>query len=196
MDPLVRVVVPPAAEPLSVADIHAQSHADPDAEDDAYVEGLIADARMALDGPTGWLGRSLITQTLELTLDEFPERKIELPYPPLQEVVSVKYTDANGVEQTLDAARYRLVNASDHSKPYIVPAYGYCWPVTRCEEAAVRVRYTAGYGDAGADVPARILQYLKIHAATKYENREELVIGTIVAPLPFVERMLDNFRIR
>lgn len=196
MDHLVKVVVPPAVEPLLVADIHEQANADPDVDDAGYVTMLIEDARQALDGPTGWLGRCLITQTLELTLDQFPGRKIELLYPPLQEVLSVKYTDAAGVEQTIDAADYKLVNASDNSNPYIVPAYGKNWPATRCEEAAVRVRYKAGYGDTGADVPGRILQYLKTHAATKYENREEVVVGTIVSPLPFVGRMLDNFRIR
>lgn len=196
MEMLVRVVTAPESEPITIAQLRSQAITDPDALDDDRITMLIADARMALDGPNGWLGRCLITQTLELTLDHFPERRIELPFPPLQSVTSVKYTDANGAEQTMDVADYRVINKSDNANPYLVPAYGKCWPLTRCEEAAVRVQYVAGYGDTEADVPERIKQYLLIHAATKYENREEVVLGTIVAPMPFVERMLDNFRVR
>lgn len=54
--------------------------------DDALVLLFAAAAQAELDGPTGWLGRALGVQTLELTADEWPRA---LPYPPFLELVSV-----------------------------------------------------------------------------------------------------------
>ena len=45
--------------------------------------------------------------SLEARADGFPTSYVELPYPPLRSVLSVKYDDSAGVEQTVDPASYQ-----------------------------------------------------------------------------------------
>jgi uncharacterized phiE125 gp8 family phage protein len=63
-------------------------------------------------------------------------------------------------------------------------------------DATVRVYFTAGYGDNADDVPATIRHWLKICVAELYNNREQTVLGTTIAPVPHVATMLDNYRVR
>lgn len=63
------------------------------------------------------------------TLDNFPEA-IELAVLPVNSVVSVKYIDTAGVEQTLSSVSYQLDNAGGYRESWVVPARGYAWPST------------------------------------------------------------------
>jgi uncharacterized phiE125 gp8 family phage protein len=100
----------------------------------------------------GWLGRALRPQTWELRLNEFPCDKIELSYPPLISIVSVKYDDIDGVERTLVAnTDYRVIGQGGFGKASIVPPYGKFWPSARCDHETVRVRFTCGYPAATTD---------------------------------------------
>jgi hypothetical protein len=58
----------------------------------------------------------------------------------------VKYYDTDGVQQLLSASSYQLDKESEPG--WLVPAYGYTWPTTRCMANAVEVIYVAGYADA------------------------------------------------
>jgi uncharacterized phiE125 gp8 family phage protein len=101
-------------------------------------------------------GRQLLTATWEYWLDAFPAHgSIELPHPPLQAVLSVKYDDSDGTEQVWDAANYRVIAPAGDRAPRgrLVLAAGGSWPTTLLQPAAVRIQYLAGYGDAPADVP-------------------------------------------
>lgn len=139
----VRVITPPAAivTPSAIAGSHSSS--------DAAVTAMIQAVTEDIDGPGGWLGRALGPQTLEIVAGCFSEIAcrgvIRLPYPPLIKVESVKYLDATGVEQTLDAGVYRVNETSLMLLP------GESWPATGAYDDAVRVRFKAGYnGTAGA----------------------------------------------
>jgi hypothetical protein len=139
----VRVITPPAAivTPSAIAGSHSSS--------DAAVTAMIQAVTEDIDGPGGWLGRALGPQTLEIVAGCFSEIAcrgvIRLPYPPLIKVESVKYLDAVGVEQTLDAGVYRVNETSLMLRP------GESWPATGSYDDAVRVRFKAGYnGSAGA----------------------------------------------
>lgn len=201
----VVVIEPPDDYPVTIEEarlqckIDADENSPPSHPDDSLIQMLIASATDDLDGPKGWLGRALVEQTLELVLDRFPCGKIELPYPPLIDVVSVKYIDIDGEEQTLTAPSgspasggdYRVV--ADAEPGYIEPAYGTSWPATR-GSAAVRIRFSAGYG-APDDVPNRIKEYMLHQIAYGYEYRESASMGQVVKN-PFIESMLDNLRVR
>lgn len=116
------------------------------AADDATMIALIAAVQASIDGPTGWLGRSLGEQTLELTRAGF-RRSIRLPYLPVTDIVSVKYRDEDDAEQTVDPANYRLAANT------AVFAPTFALPKTQCSsEDAVTIQYEAGY--ATDDVPA------------------------------------------
>lgn len=146
----VRVITPPEpiVSPVDIAGDHAV--------DDASVTSMIAAVTEAIVGPSGWLGRSLGPQTLELTLPAFCGRNVGLPCLPIIGPATVKYLDRDGVEQTVDAADYRLIDSR------IWLNHGFAFPATACEADAVRIRYEAGYNGAGIDktgiVPERARQ--------------------------------------
>ena len=61
---------------------------------------------------------------------------------------------------------------------------------------AVQISYTAGYG-ADTAVPAGIKAWMLMRIGSLYENREEFVTGRgiVVAELPFLDGLLDPYRI-
>lgn len=147
--------------------------------------GMIAAAQEQIDGPGGILGRSLGPQTLEAYPDCWGDRSIRLPYKPIIGIVSVKYLDADGDEQTVDSANYALTGDLLWFKPaFGLPAYG-------AFEHPIRVRYRAGYnGATGASegevqtglVPERarqaiilsVQQMSRLNAADVFMTRDEV----------------------
>jgi uncharacterized phiE125 gp8 family phage protein len=87
---------------------------------------------------------------------------ITIPLPPLQQVVSVTYTDVNGAPQTLDPATY-IVNKDAPSDLSLVS--GASWPSAALTPGAVVVRFIAGYGDKGSDVPEDIRMGITLQAS-------------------------------
>jgi uncharacterized phiE125 gp8 family phage protein len=160
---------------------------------DPVFTALIASARAAAELE---LGRYLITQTLDMYLDEFPcEEPYEIYLPPIQSVSAITYVDSAGVTQTLSAPDY-LVDSN--SKPArITPAYGLYWPYTREQNNAVKVRFIAGYGSASS-VPDCIKQWMLMRIADLWTNRASLVIdprGLIQIPRSYVDGLLDPERV-
>lgn len=181
------VITQPAVEPVSLAE--AKLHCKVDgSDDDTLITGLITAARQQAEHRTG---RALCTQTLEQVLDAFPDA-VKLPMPPAKTVVSVKYFDANGAEQTMPDTDYSL--DKDSTPGWLVPAFGLTWPSTYAIANAVRVRYTAGYGVA-ADVPQSIKVWMLMAISTMYNQREGIITGAIVAEVPrdFFAGLLDPY---
>jgi hypothetical protein len=118
--------------------------------------------------------------------------KIELPFPPLQSVDYIKYYDVTGTLQTLDPSLYTVDPASEPG--VITPAPDQFWPNTQNVMNAVRIGFTAGYGDP-TTVPAGLKHWLLLRVGSLYENREEVAIlnrGKI-EDLPFVDGLLDPY---
>lgn len=173
------------------------------AHDDALLEAYVG---AAIDWYEDAADRSLVTATWEARWDCFPGQtqdprsasswwgradrlSIHLPKSPAVAVASVKYLDANEVEQTLSSSAY-VVDATS-SPPTITPARGYSWPSVAALPGAVRVRFTAGYGDGPEDVPQKIQQLVRLLVAHWYDPaRAPVVTGTIVNELPFALRTL------
>lgn len=179
----------PASEPVSLDE--AKDHLRvTGSDDDSLIASLIT---MARERAESICGRALITQTWELYLNEFPAGCIEVPLPPLQSVVEITYTDTDGNIQTLASDKYTV--HPEYTPGKICPAWATAWPGTRSIQSAVKVEFKAGYGDA-PDVPGPIKQWILIYVGTLYENRESVVIGRYVAPLKFVDGLLDEYRVR
>jgi uncharacterized phiE125 gp8 family phage protein len=172
-----QLVAPPETEPVSLEEAKAHCRVD-GADDDALLEGYIAAARQRAENRTR---RALITQTIRLYLDAFPDGEIRLERPPLLDLVSVKYFDPAGVEQTMDAADYQVDEYS--APPRLAPAPGKTWPTTREQMNAVAVEYSAGYGPGGADVPEPIRQAILLDVQDAYDNRGTLIVGTVSSKL-------------
>lgn len=148
----------------------------------AFIGAVVGSLDPASDG---WLGRALARQTWELRLDSFPSGAITFPYPPLSTVTSVKYDDADGVEQTLVAdTDYRLFDGTPY-KSRIEPVYGGTWPTARCDSESVRIRFVAGYADGGvpgaikAAIALGVRDLLSVAAKDLHLARDE-VPGVIV----------------
>lgn len=212
---------PPASEPVTLAEAKAHMRVD-DSVDDALIGSLISGARMQAEMICR---RALITQSWKLILDAFPSPgavssasslygafgispgpltvvrndkstgyEIIPGVPTLQSVESIKYIDTNGTQQTLDSSAYKVDIATPAGR--VVPAYGVSWPSTRSEINALEVSFISGYGDASA-VPQGIRNWILIAVGTLYANREAVAILSRgkVEPLPFVDRLLDPYRI-
>jgi uncharacterized phiE125 gp8 family phage protein len=174
-----KVITAPATEPVTLAEMRTQLGIT-DASDtasDTTITRRIIEARQWVEAH---IRRALITQTLEIRLDDFPEY-IKLPYPPIVSITSVKYIDTDGVEQTLGSSNYVL---DDYPLvPFIREAYGIAWPSVRDEPNAVRVRYVAGYGNA-SDVPATIREAIMLLVGHWMNFQPQSENGVVPARVP------------
>lgn len=180
----VLVTTPPVPF-VSLAE--AKAHLTVDYEhEDALITALIAAACAHIDGPEGWLGRSIGQQTLELQRCGFPTW-FDLPYPLVTAVTSIVYDDADGAEQTLDDSIYRVYGS------VIARAPSASWPATENAQESVRVTYEAGY----EQIPAPIKQAVLLMVGDMFKHRESTQIGAIndVPMSMTVDRLLAPYRV-
>ncbi len=139
----------PTASPVDLAEVKKQRRFSSTTLDTLFDLWI----RSAVQYWEGETGQQLITSTWEYWLDAFPwQREIEIPHPPLQTIVSVKYDDGNGDEQTLDDDTYRVLAPSEH-RGILALKPGQTWPGVADQTMAVRIRYRAGFGDTADTVP-------------------------------------------
>lgn len=183
-----------AAEPITLADARLHLRVD-DSGDDSLISALVSAAREHAESFTG---RTFTPSTYEVRFDSFSagcewprwstsdplwgsiyspywstgyisHRLIPLPLSPVASIVSVKYVDVDGVEQTLDPSAYVLDDNPD--APGLRLPFGGAWPATRAEANAVRVQFVgAPPAQMGAARAAMLLIVGQL-----YENREEAV---------------------
>lgn len=207
-----KLISPPAVEPISLVEAKRHLVIDHD-DDDAMIAFLIQVARSHFDAISGWSGRSIMTQTWDLVFDGFPmslpipfcgswrntptfqSEAIKVPHPPLQSVAFIKYLDASGAMQTMAPTDYMIDNA-DPAKAWIIPTSS--WPASQATANAVQIRFIAGYASA-SDVPAHVRYSILMTLGSLYENREQVVVnsnGTVAtAEMPFgVDELFSTFR--
>lgn len=166
-----RIVAPPF-EPVTLAELKTHttiSHAN----DDGYLSALLAVATAQVERDAGV---ALVKQRWEAVYQCFPDI-IRLPWPPLLDVVSVKYYDTDNVQQTLDTAEYVVLTHGNAGR--VLPAPDKSWPSVQSGRLdTVVVTYDAGYVDVDGggspinDAPLPIKQAVMVLAAHLYENRE------------------------
>ena len=184
--------VPPAATPVSLAEAKAHCRVD-DADQDSLITRLIEAATAHLDGWTGVLGRSLVTQTWAQSFAAFPAgRSIRLPLAPVQSIASIGYRDTSDAEQVLASSAYHLV--TDAIGARVLLDEDADWPDTHDRPDAVTVAAVCGYGDAG-DVPEAIRQAILMMVGHWFENREAVGAGVLFNELPMaVQALLTPYR--
>ncbi len=202
-----NLVTAPAGEYISKADLYdhlrldasgsPESHADDD-----LLDALILAVRQHLEGKDGYLGRCIVPQTWDWTQDSFPSGKgsFRVPLPPLISVVSIKYIDTDGDEQTLAGSVYSVDTASQPGLIHLV--YNQSWPSIRKQHNAVTVRITAGYATTsspvtnyGENVPGPIIAASKLLIGHLYNNREATIAGITITTVPMaVDSLLGPFQ--
>lgn len=174
-----KIVIPPAPEDEPITLEEARHHlrvdtygSPPTSDDDDWLTDIgIPAARMWAEGYTGL---SLAPQTLELVARQFPPQYFELPFGPVQSIVSVDYTDTADDPQVF--TDYELNNYP--SPAVLEPAYGFSWPTALDWTNSVRVRYEAGYtlpdvSPAGFVLTSRLKIGMLLMLGSLYENRED-----------------------
>jgi len=161
------------------------------AHSDNVIRLLISAMRADAENRTG---RVFVPRTMRYSGVTWPT---SLPYPPIVAINSVTYLDVEGVRQTLDPSMYTF----DSVTGAFMPTYGSTWPAPRYCTGSVEVIYNAGYApgspadEAGyqAAMPPELQLWIQTKIATLFENREQIIVGTIVAALPhsYVDSFLD-----
>lgn len=180
-----EVITPPAEEPVTLAQAKLHLRVD-GTDDDTLITSYIKAARSWAEG---FLGRSVVTQTRRMHLDDWPasiDDAIELQFSEVQSVTFVKYYDEAGVLQTLDPAKYIADLVDSPAKISLVE--GESWPSTQTRPNAVQIQYVAGYGLPSTALPKPIPDEVPVAilhlVATWYATRESVVTGTIVSSVP------------
>jgi uncharacterized phiE125 gp8 family phage protein len=179
----------PTSTVISLAEAKTFLRIDSDYDDDdAYITSLINVATGVVEEFTR---RRLITQTYIIYYDEFP------PYIDLQvgegaNVTHIKYYDTNNVQQTLDASNYDVDAKIRPGRIY--ESENGDFPDTFERPNAVEVKFIVG--GSASNVPAPIVQAIYIIVGRYYENRQDVVTGTIASELPLmVDHLLTPYRL-
>jgi len=186
-----KLITAPTLFPVTLRQAKVHLNVDGN-ESDAVIEEKIG---AATDLAEGELNRLLLPQVWELALPCFPGGDIDLMQAPVLEIISIKYIDTAGVEQTLDPIDYSLDNYG--VRHWAVTNFGRLWPIARQTPNAVKIQYRAGYADVES-VPLSIKQWILMVIATWFQVREGVIIGTIIQELPdnFMSALLNRYRIR
>lgn len=190
------IVTAPASEPVSLADakVHLRIPSAVTA-DDAYITALITVARQWVENYTN---RALITQTVDWTMDDWPDLPVKVPMSPLQSITSIKYYDTSDTEATWSSDNYAVDIASTPGR--IDLAYGCSLPSTTLRDMnGVVIRFVAGFGTAAANVPPNIIHAIKLMLTHYYEYREPVLStfrGEALSEVPLsVYSLLANYRV-
>lgn len=175
-----KVITPATDEPITLEEAKAHLRVD-SSDENAVITRAISGARHFAEHYTG---RAFARQTLEQAMPCFPDGEFNLELGPVDSITSIKYTDANGVEQTLDPADYVL--STYGTARTVHPAYGVTWPDTR-GPLAVRVRYVTGYEEA----PVAAVSGMLLIVGHLFENRQE-ASSLKLADIPIGARDLLN----
>lgn len=140
-----------------------------------------------------YLRRSLITQTLKLTLDSFERLAndeldvfgpgmhqaprsaifkqdfVYLARPPIQSITSITTYDKDNNSSVFADSNYTL----DGPNARVFLNDDSVWPTDLRDKNAVEIVYVGGYGDAAADVPSPIRRAAYNHLRKVYHERGE-----------------------
>lgn len=186
---LVRTV-PPASLPVSLPEFKAHARVTESDEDAVMTSQL----RAAVQACEEYTGLGLITQTWVQTWPAFPatgQPSLRLGRRPVQAVLGVQYLDEGLATQTLATSVYRVNGIGwDIAPATIGLAVGGAWPTVYGSGDAVTVTYRVGFGDSHTSVPELIRHAIYMTAASFFGFREDVIMGSTVADLPFASKNL------
>ncbi|MEP9352050.1 hypothetical protein ABLE93_00475 [Xanthobacter sp. KR7-65] len=156
----------PSAEPLTRDAAKAFLRLDGDAED-ALVDALVVAARRYVEADTG---RILMEQTWRFSLDRWPLRGIiPAPVSPVREILTATVAAADGTPMALPADALALMADRAPALIRVDPARVAAPQVTH---GGIVITLKAGYGVAAADVPADLVQAVRLMLAHLFEHRD------------------------
>ena len=159
--------VPDGALPVSEFEDHLRLGTGFDEED--LQDGLLtAQLRAALAAIEGRIGKAIFERTFEWSVAAWRDLGQQgLPIAPVTGIHTLEIVDADGVDEVIDAARWRLV--ADPHRPRLVST-GYMLPAIPVGGQAL-VTFSAGMGAGWQDLPADLTQAVLYLAGSYYEDR-------------------------
>jgi len=160
----------------------------------AYVTGLIKAAEGYCES---YCRRNFVPKDWACYLDAFPIDGILLiQKSPVISVTEVKYFDASGSEQTLDAANYEVDLVSEPARIRFKNV-----PTIADKLNAISIKFSAGLAGTGGTydntlLPLTVKSAMLLIVGHLYEHREEVVVGVTQNEIDFgVDRLLDTERL-
>ncbi|MFG1203211.1 head-tail connector protein [Xanthobacter aminoxidans] len=156
----------PAAEPLTRAEAKAFLRVETDAED-TLIDALIAAARRHVEAETG---RILMEQTWRFSLDRWPLRGvIPAPVAPVRSILSATVAAADGTPVALPEGALALVG---DRAPALIRVSRAQVSAPLVSPGGIVITLLAGYGADADDVPADLVQAVRLMLAHLYEHRD------------------------
>jgi len=162
----IRTIIPPASEPISLAEAKLFLRVDHNAEDDLITTFVVA-AREAVEAACG---RALIKRRVREKLDIWRRDAVGgamLGLGPVTHVEAVRLLADNGSQSVIDPERYRL--EGDRDRPRLVFASGV--PATLRSVGGIEIEYDAGFADTAEDLPIALRVATMQIVSTLYETR-------------------------
>ncbi len=186
-----KLLTPPAVEPISLADAKAHLRVDT-TDEDSTINLLITVARESIEQETG---RALITQSWSWVFDHWPDAfALSVPKPPLITVDAIKSFDSEDAATIVDVNDF-ILNASSFDGRLVLKV-GSSWPIAQRPIAGFEIQFTAGYGAAATDVPAPLRQAILLLVAQSFEERLPFDLAHEGAVLPHaVDVLIAPYRI-
>jgi uncharacterized phiE125 gp8 family phage protein len=173
----------PAVEPVTVSEMRGFLRLDDGAED-ALVADLIRAARLQVEA---FAGRVLLSSRWRLLLDRWPLGGIvTLSIGPVLAVEAVRVTGASGAAALVAPTLYDLA-PGDPARLVVEAGRPEPFPLL----AGIAIDLRAGYGESPADVPAPLVQAVRLLVARSFEHRGD---GEEPPPPPELHALLAPFR--
>ena len=143
-----------------------------DDDNDTLLEYYIKAAALKVEHYTG---RAITARSETMSYDYFGISCLRSKLRPLEDVVSIVYTDTDGEIQTLDPSQYRIVGDR------IYPSQSRTFPRTLMNSEVI---VTANVGEEFEEVPADLIAAQFLMISHLYNNRDAVEVGTTVLTLP------------
>jgi uncharacterized phiE125 gp8 family phage protein len=170
------LLIPPAAEPWSVAEAKVFLRVE-HGDDDAVIAALIPAARGHVEALTR---RALLTQRWRFVLDAWPaDGRVAPRMGPLRSVIAARVFDAANNVHGIDVETF-VVDAAAN----VIASPCWALPLPGRTTAGIELDVELGYGAGAGDVPDALRHAIRMLVAHWYENRGLAAIGAGVAMLP------------
>lgn len=184
--------VPPSSEPVQLSDLKDFCEITHSLKDSDLSNALAA-SRNEFEMKTGL---ALMSQTWELSSSDWLGRIVELEKAPLISVESVKYYPADGGSAvTVSSSDYRVGLGGFQRFGFVEFLDTFEFPSLADRFDAVSVTFVAGVASA-ADIPPSILRAIKMMARDLFDEKRNVITGTIVAQNPRLQRLIDPHKVR
>ena len=163
---MLELLTPPVLLPVPLALAKTFLRVDQDSEDDLITDLIGA----AVERIETQLSRALITRTYRLAVPPDLGPLVPIKPVPVAAVTQVKLVDDEDNSALIPPSEYALDLRKEPAQLRLRNGSFATYLASACE---VQITFTAGYGDAPADIPLPLRQAILLLTAQSYEHRDQ-----------------------